>query len=146
MVVALGDTIRFGDFKQYVDVHKPIQWSQNFATRSADFIFIPFLCPKDDSATFLAIEVGRLEEFKKLCTEIPPNPAVCYDKPSNTFTVTNEFKYGQGKSHGSKFRFLVFLSSNCKPYQHRFIGTAVETLGHHADVPRGVPMDHLCTF
>ncbi|KAG0305696.1 hypothetical protein BGZ98_003733 [Dissophora globulifera] len=145
MVVAVGDTIRIGDFAKYVGERKPIQWSQNLASRTAEFVFMPFSCPKDDSAAFVAIEFGRLEEFKKLCTEIPPNPDIWDDKPSNTLTVTNEFKYGQGKSHGSKFRFLVFLSSSYKLSQHRFIATAAVTLGHHADATH-VVTDYLCTF
>ncbi|KAG0305695.1 hypothetical protein BGZ98_003732 [Dissophora globulifera] len=121
MVVELGDTIRINDFAKSVGDRKAVKWSQNHISRSVEFIFMPFLCPKDNSAGFVAIEFGRLEDFKKLCTEIPANPDVWEENAiTNTLTVTNEFKYGAGEQYGSTIRFLVFLCSSYKPYQHRF--------------------------
>ncbi|KAF9170678.1 hypothetical protein BGX20_008648 [Mortierella sp. AD010] len=130
MVVQLGDTVQINDIKKYVIDRKLVKWSQDFGQEKAvEFVFIPF----KSGNGFIAVEFARIKEFQGLCREVPSNPddwenlLPCYE-----FTVTNEFKYGQNNEQ--TFRFLVFMNSSYKPFQHRFTSVvegseAMTTLG-----------------
>ncbi|KAI8602150.1 hypothetical protein EDD21DRAFT_372690 [Dissophora ornata] len=124
MVVALGDKIQINDIKKYVGDRKVVNWSQDFGSEKAvEFVFMPFKCLKDDSLGFIAVEFSRIKDFQKMCHEIPANPDDWENLfPSYEVTVTNEFKYGQNDEQ--TFRFLVFLNSSYKPFQHRFTSVA----------------------
>ncbi|KAF8923326.1 hypothetical protein BGZ58_003075 [Dissophora ornata] len=145
MVVALGDKVQINDIKKYVGDRKLVKWAQDFGLeKTAEFVFLPFKCLKDESIGFIAVEFGRIEDFQKLCHEIPANPDVWGNLfPSYEVTVTNEFKYGQNNEQ--TFRFLVFLNSSNMPLQDRFasvaesseamttLGSLVKKYGGHAD-------------
>jgi hypothetical protein len=86
---------------------------------SVDFWFIPFICPRDNTGAFLAVEIERMEEFKQSCKQAPSNPDDwTYNENILQFTVDERFKYGQNNEQ--TFRFLVFQNPDYKPYQHRF--------------------------
>ncbi|KAK5823060.1 hypothetical protein F5H01DRAFT_317612 [Linnemannia elongata] len=145
MVAELGDKIQINDIKKYVGDRKLVKWSQDFGQEKAvEFVFIPFKCLKDDSPGFIAVEFGRIKDFQKLCHEIPANPDDWENLfPSYELDVTKDFKYGQNNE--KTFRFLVFLNSSYKPFQHRFtsvaegseamttLGTLVKKYGGYAD-------------
>ncbi|KAF9344221.1 hypothetical protein BGX26_004641 [Mortierella sp. AD094] len=120
MVVALGDKVQINDIVKYLRDPKVVIWCQDLGHEMAiEFIFIPF----KSGDGFVAIEFGRINDFQKLCHEIPADPDSWENiLPSYVFTVTREFKYGQNNEQTS--RFLVFMNSSYKPFQHQFTSVA----------------------
>ncbi|CAO3670093.1 unnamed protein product [Umbelopsis ramanniana] len=124
MVVQRGDTCKIPNPEKFIGDSRTIEWSQKWGREmSVVFCFIPFICSRDKSGSFIAVELNRLEEFKQLCKKAPVDPDdwTSYIDAYH-FTVDYRFKYGQDNEQ--TWRFLVFQNPDYKPYQQRFTKAA----------------------
>ncbi|KAF9041622.1 hypothetical protein BJ165DRAFT_1548456 [Panaeolus papilionaceus] len=101
-----------------------ITWSQNLATRNADY----YLVTADNITTGTQVPCFIAAEYYKTSTSANPNHInrVGQLLPGEgcKLKVNNALQYGQ-KNAAGELRFVVYHDKERKPYQHRFIETAV---------------------
>ncbi|KAF9037141.1 hypothetical protein BJ165DRAFT_1558934 [Panaeolus papilionaceus] len=101
-----------------------ITWSQSLATRNADY----YLVTADNITTGTQFPFFIAAEYYKSSTSANPNHITRVGQllPGEGYKlkVGNSLQYGQ-KNAAGELRFVVYHDKERKPYQHRFIETAV---------------------
>ncbi|KAJ7855655.1 hypothetical protein B0H13DRAFT_1902988 [Mycena leptocephala] len=148
-----------------------VNWQQNMSQRKADYYALTAdnITTGEQVPFFIAAEyyksstkanpghitkVGELVEGGELALYLTRHPAVLIGCPKEGYKlkVNDRLQYGQKNAQG-ELRFIVYHDKERKPYQHRFIETAVgsATAGKAAEMAKafGVGaagdqiMDHL---
>lgn len=117
-----------------------VTWSQNFSTRTAEYYTLVVdnittgqQCPLFIAAEFYKTSTGSNPKHVSKVGELLPsgnhNFSPPYSLPDNVFEgyklrVDSNIQYGQKNAKG-ELRFLVYHDKDRKPYQHRFLETAL---------------------
>ncbi|KAF8144189.1 hypothetical protein K438DRAFT_1783062 [Mycena galopus ATCC 62051] len=105
-----------------------VQWQQNLAQRKADY----YALAVDNITTGEQVPFFIACEFYKNSTKENANHVtkVCelVDGEGYKMKVDNKLQYGQKNAQG-ELRFVVYHDEERKPYQHRFMETALGSAG-----------------
>ncbi|KAJ2913668.1 hypothetical protein MD484_g6768, partial [Candolleomyces efflorescens] len=105
-----------------------VNWSQNLSSRNAEYY-----CVTADNITLgTQFPLFIAAEFYKTSTSANPKhiTKVGQLQPGEGYKikVNSELQYGQ-KNAAGELRFVVYHDKERKPYQHRFIETALASVG-----------------
>ncbi|KAI8880627.1 hypothetical protein K501DRAFT_286783 [Backusella circina FSU 941] len=124
MVALLGDAVVIINPERYYNDLKAIKWSHNGVEATTHFIYIPFICLRDQSIGFFAIEAPMLDEFKKMMKQKECWDTIDFRNPQTMYhvTITERFQFGQNKE--LSFRFFVLQNMSIKAVQDQYIFAA----------------------
>ncbi|KAF7973454.1 hypothetical protein HWV62_30807 [Athelia sp. TMB] len=117
-----------------------IQWQQDLSARSADYfaLTVDNITTGEQVPFFIAAEFyknstkANAKHISKVGTEEPGEEYLLTGSIANAegykITVDSNLQYGQ-KNAAGELRFVVYHDTSRKPYQHRFIETAVASAG-----------------
>ncbi|KAJ7779478.1 hypothetical protein DFH07DRAFT_950539 [Mycena maculata] len=101
-----------------------VNWQQNLSQRKADY----YALTADNITTGEQVPFFIAAEYYKTSTQANPNHITkvgkLVDGEGYKLKVNDRLQYGQKNTEG-ELRFIVYHDKERKPYQHRFIETAV---------------------
>ncbi|TKX27034.1 hypothetical protein C1H76_0789 [Elsinoe australis] len=104
-----------------------VKWSQNLSERTAQYYGLTV----DNITTGEQARIFIAAEYYKNSTKANPKHVTKFqlvDGEGYQVRLDNNFQYGQKNAEG-ELRFIVYHDQERKPYQHRFIETALGSAG-----------------